>query len=336
MDPEAPAVSVVMPVYGSPGSNTARYLPETLDSILAQTFADFELLILDDGSTDPQIPAILQRYADRDARVTVTTRENRGIITSRNELLAMARGRYMAANDADDLSTPDRLATQVAYLDAHPDVALLGTRVVEMDPEGSPVFVTGQPLEHDDIEKQLLDNLGGWAVVQSSMMCRTDAARKVGGYDVSLGPPGKPCFSEDHDFFVRMAEVGRVANLARPLAWYRRHYTSTTRTYYLEKVKEHAAAKERVLRTAHERRGKPFPAGWKFAPIEAPPKDEQARRWGWAALKHGNVAAARTHARAALAENKWSWPLWKLWLTAMRKPTSTKGDRFPEWSPVGT
>lgn len=326
----APTVSVVMPVFGSPGSNTARYLPATLDSILAQTFADFELLILDDGSTDPAIPAILKQYADRDSRVRVIARANQGIITSRNELLAAARGRYMAANDADDLSTPDRLAVQVAYMDAHPEVVLLGTRVVEMDPEGSPVFVTGQPLTHEEIEKQLLDNLGGWSIVQSSMICRTDAARQVGGYDVTLGPPGKPCFSEDHDFFVRMAEVGRVANLERPLAWYRRHYTSTTRTYYLEKTAQHAAAKEQVLRGAYARRGKPFPADWKFTPMVAPPKDEQARRWGWAAMKHDNVAVARMHARAAVAANWKSAASWKLWLKAMRTPTATRGQTFPD------
>jgi glycosyltransferase involved in cell wall biosynthesis len=316
-----------MPVH-----NTAGYLPETLDSLLAQTFTDFELLILDDGSTDAT-PAVLKGYAERDSRIRVITRENKGIITSRNELLAECRGKYMAANDADDLSIPTRLEKQVAYMEQHPECVLLGSRVVEMDPYGSPVFVTQQPLDNDAIEKQLLSNLGGWAIVQSSMICRTDAARKIGGYDVSLGPPGKPCFSEDHDFFVRLAELGKTANLAEPLVWYRRHYSSTTRTYYLEKLAQHREAKERVLRQAHAARKLAFPTDWRFTPITAPPRDEQARRWGWAAIKNGNIEVARKHAWSAVRYAWWKPAGWKLLVTAMRRSAESKGRLFP-LSPV--
>jgi glycosyltransferase involved in cell wall biosynthesis len=322
--PPSPTVSIVMPVY-----NTAGYLPETLDSLLAQTFTDFELLILDDGSTD-ETPAVLKRYAERDARIRVISRPNKGIIASRNELLAECRGKYMAANDADDLSVPTRLEKQVAFMEKHPECVLLGSRVVEMDPYGSPVFVTQQPLEHDAIEKQLLSNLGGWAIVQSSMICRTEAARQVGGYDMSLG---HPCFSEDHDFFVRLAEVGKVANLPEPLVWYRRHYSSTTRTYYLKKLAQHAEGKERVLRGGFKRRGLPFPQDWKFTPITAPPRDEQARRWGWAAIKNGNIDVARKHAWTAVKKSWWKPASWKLLMTSLRKSTGAHGRVFP-LSPV--
>ena len=231
----------------------------------------------------------------------------------------------MAANDADDLSIPERLETQVAYMEAHPECVLLGSRVVECDPYGSPVFVTGQPLTHEEIEKQLLDNLGGWAIVQSSMICRTDAARAIGGYRGD-----HPCFSEDHDFFVRLAMRGKVANFARPLVWYRRHYNSTTRTYYLEKARQHAEAKEKILREAHAARGLAFPKDWQFQPIVAPPRDEQARRWGWAALKHDNVAIARKHAANALRGAPFKASSWKLWLAAKRRSTSIPGQCFPE------
>lgn len=318
MDAPAPIVSVVMPVY-----NTAAYVGQTIEALLAQTFRDFELLILDDGSTD-HTPQILARYADRDERIRVISRPNKGIVASRNELIAACRGKYMAANDADDLSVPERLEKQVAYMEAHPECVLLGSRVVVMDPYGSPTYVTEHKLTHPEIEKELLGNGGGWAVVQSSMICRTEAARTIGGYRGE-----HPVFSEDHDLYLRMAEQGEVANLPEPLTWYRRHYSSTTRTYYLEKIKRHAETREKVLREAHERRGLPFPADWRFSPITAPPRDEQARLWGWAALKHGNVAVARRHARSALRHGPFNVASWKLLLAAFRQTTDTTGQTFP-------
>ena len=318
MEAAAPIVSVVMPVY-----NTAGYVAQTIEAILAQTFGDFELLILDDGSTD-DTPNVLKRYAAQDARIRIISRENKGIVTSRNELIAACRGKYMAANDADDLSVPDRFEKQVAYLESHPECVLLGSRVVVMDPYGSPNYVTDHKLTHDEIEQQLLGNGGGWAVVQSSMMCRTEAARNIGGYRGE-----HPVFSEDHDFYLRIAELGKVANLPEPLTWYRRHYSSTTRTYYLEKVKRHAETREKVLREAHERRGLPFPADWKFTPITAPPRDEQTRLWGWAALKHGNVAVARKHAKSAVRYGPFKLASWKLLLAAFRRSADTTGQTFP-------
>src|SRR5215203_6071210 len=107
----APTVSVVVPVY-----NTERYIAETINSILKQTFTDFELIVIDDGSTDGS-PEILRELAAKDSRIRLTIRENRGIVRTRNELLEQCRGRYMAVNDSDDLSMPDRLAKQVAYME---------------------------------------------------------------------------------------------------------------------------------------------------------------------------------------------------------------------------
>lgn len=322
----SPTVSVVMPVY-----NGARYLAETLDSILAQTYRDFELLVIDDGSTDPT-PEILRRYAGMDSRVKALTRANRGIVKSRNELLELCRGRYMACNDADDLSVPTRLEKQVAYMEAHPQCVLLGSRLVVMDPYGSPLYQSLQKLTHDEIEAELLGNGGGWALLQSSILCRTEAARRVGGYRGS-----HPVFSEDHDFYLRLASVGQVANLAEPLVWYRRHLESTTGTYYLEKTQEHAATRERVLREAHEQRGLVFPVDWNFSPMRPPPPDEQARLWGWAALRHGNVAIARRHARDAVRRSPFNVQSWKLLACAFRASTSTHGQTFPDYrSPPAT
>src|SRR5688500_8163527 len=129
----SPAVSVVVPVY-----NTERYVADTIDSILEQTFTDFELIVIDDGSTD-RSPEILRELAAKASRIRLTVRENRGIVRTRNELLAQCRGRYMAVNDSDDRSMPQRHEKQVAYLESHPQCVLLGSRVMLMDPFSSPV-----------------------------------------------------------------------------------------------------------------------------------------------------------------------------------------------------
>jgi glycosyltransferase involved in cell wall biosynthesis len=305
--PPSPTVSVVVPVY-----NTERYLADTLDSILRQTFTDFELVAIDDGSKD-RSPEILREFARRDPRVRVTVRENRGIVRTRNELLEQARGRYMAVNDSDDLSMPDRLAQQVAYLDANPQCVLVGSRVMLMDPYSSPVCVSGHKLTHEEIEQELLGNGGGWALVQSAIMLRVDVARRIGGYRGE-----EHNLAEDHDLFVRLAEVGRVANLAEPLVWYRRHHSSITHTMYQAKAQKHQKVKEFILRDAYQRRGKELPADWSFDPWKPPPRNEQARQWGWAALKHGNVAVARKHAADALRHGFLSPQSWKLMACALR------------------
>lgn len=116
-----PTVSVQMAVY-----NGERFLSATLESILGQHFTDFELMIVDDGSTD-RTSDILAAYAARDGRIVLLNNPTRqGISAARNRALATARGRYVAITDADDLSYPSRLQKQVAFLDAHPENWALG------------------------------------------------------------------------------------------------------------------------------------------------------------------------------------------------------------------
>lgn len=116
---DGPAVSVMMLVY-----NTRRYVEAAVRSILDQTWTDFELILIDDGSNDGS-EEILRRLAAEDARIRLVSRENRGIVASRNEAVGLARGRFIAVMDSDDLSRPDRLARQVEYLDANPDCVLV-------------------------------------------------------------------------------------------------------------------------------------------------------------------------------------------------------------------
>ena len=114
-----PVISVVLPVY-----NCADYVAEAVQSILDQTFSNFEFLIIDDGSTDAT-SNVLQGF--RDPRIRSITQENHGLAFTLNRGLELSRGRYVARQDADDISLPDRLGKQVAFLEAHPACALVGT-----------------------------------------------------------------------------------------------------------------------------------------------------------------------------------------------------------------
>src|ERR1051326_97584 len=113
---EAPPISVVMAVY-----NSEQTAPESIDSILQQTFSDFEFIIVDDGSTDAT-GEILRGYAELDKRIQVYTQQRSGLIASLNRHCRLARGRYIARMDADDISLPDRFEKQFRFLEAHPEI----------------------------------------------------------------------------------------------------------------------------------------------------------------------------------------------------------------------
>src|SRR3954452_3787995 len=136
----SPKVSVAMPVY-----NSERYLAKAVESILAQTFTDFEFLIVDDGSTDAS-RAILENYAARDQRIKLVSRPNTGYLIALNEMLERSLGYYVARMDADDVALPQRFERQVKYLDDHPECVLLGSRVTIIDPDGDPLKEMGAAL----------------------------------------------------------------------------------------------------------------------------------------------------------------------------------------------
>jgi len=301
-DSPAPTVSVVMTVY-----NTRRYVAEAVDSVLRQTFEDFEFVIVDDGSTD-RSGKILQEFAARDARIRLISRPNTGIVRAANEGMELVRGRYIARMDSDDICLPHRFERQVGYLDQHPDCVLVGSRVIVVDPYGSPVFDSGQKLTHEEIDAELLSSGGGWAIVQPSAMMRANAVRRVGGYR------GRHNVSEDQDLFLRLAEVGKVANLPEPLLLYRRHYRSVMHTQWRQREE----VKEKIVREACQRRGLPMPADWEFDDWRPPPRAQQLREWGWAALKHRNVPVARKHALRGVVAAPLSREAWRLMYCALR------------------
>ena len=208
-----PRVTVLMTTY-----NGSPFIGASVASILAQTFADFELLIVDDGSTDTTA-AIIERHTDPRLRL-LRMPANAGIAAARNTAFSAARGAYIAALDHDDIAHPDRLARQVAYLDANPAVVLLGTavRISDNGHLRSPDHPTpGDPLS---IRWQLLiDNPLTW----SSVMFRAETVHALG---IFMRPDYEP--ADDFDFYHRMLTRGDIARLDEILTTYRYHTTNTS------------------------------------------------------------------------------------------------------------
>ena len=196
----APRVSVLMAVHDG-----APWVKDAVASVLAQTLADLELIVLDDGSTDAT-PALLSGVADQ--RLRVERRPRGGLTRSLNAALGLARAPIVARLDADDVALPERLERQVAFLDAHPDVGVLGSAAREVDAEGREVRVVRPPSDDAALRRALIRSN---PMVHSTVAMRRHAVEAVGGYDERFA------VAQDYDLWMRLAGVTRLANLAEPL-----------------------------------------------------------------------------------------------------------------------
>jgi len=290
-----------MPVF-----NTERYLIYALDSILGQTFEDFEFIVLDDGSSDASVH-IIQEYAERDDRIRFFPLEHRGYVSLLRRGLNHCRGEFVARMDSDDISMPERFEKQVAYLLEHPDVVAVGSRVVLIDPYGSQCENPSHKTTHEEIEADLLNGVG-WAIVHPTVMMRREPLMRVGGYREDL------MVSEDLDLFLRLAEVGKLANMPDVLLHYRQHLGSVNYTKY----EQQKAVKRQIVADAYRRRKLPMPTNWAFRERKLLPHPEQYRRWGWAALRSGNLGVARRHAWSAIRRDPLAMDTWRLTACVIR------------------
>lgn len=204
----APAVTVATCVF-----NGERYLGATIESVLGQTFSDFEYLLLDDGSTDGT-QDLIQSYAAKDSRIRVTTRENRGIVPSLNQQLEQAGTPLIARLDGDDICRSDRLALQFAFMSANPEHGAVGSDTLYIDENGalSPLPPLVRPHNHAGIVGNFES---GPNLCQPAVMYRRDLVRQVGGYRMAYQ------YAEDLDLWMRLSEVSKLANLPEPLLSYR-------------------------------------------------------------------------------------------------------------------
>ena len=190
-----PRVSVLMTVY-----NGAMFLRESIDSILAQTFPDWELIAVDDGSIDAS-PLILADYSDSRVRVFPLAK-NIGRTPALRYAFDNARGEYIAVLDQDDISHPARLERQVKYLAQHPDVVLVGSWAENIDQVGQVFDRFSPPTDHNEI----IDLLGyNNPFVHSSVMYRKEAASAVGGYPSQFG------YAQDYALILELEQKGKLA-----------------------------------------------------------------------------------------------------------------------------
>jgi len=195
----APLTSVVMPVF-----NGERFLREAIDSILSQTFRDFELIVINDGSADGTA-SMLDSYAGSDSRVRIYHEEHKGQVDSYNRGCGLARGKYIALMDQDDVSMPDRLERQIGFLEKHEEVGLLGGAMEEIDDQGRRVSLWQPPLEDEPIRAAFRSF--SFPVCHPAAVMRKQAFDATGGYRAAFQP------AEDYDLFYRIIERWGVANL---------------------------------------------------------------------------------------------------------------------------
>jgi len=190
--------------------NGERYLKEAVESILNQTFKDFEFIIINDGSTDKS-PQILDEYTKRDRRTRVIHQKNIGLTKSLNKALKLAQGKYIARIDADDIAYKSRFKKQVDFLEKHPKVGLVGNYVDVIDERGKNIGRLIYPTSDKKIKKELIKKN---PFCHPSVMFKKEVTKKVGVYNEDFGA------AQDYDFWMRISKHYQIANLSEVLgAW---------------------------------------------------------------------------------------------------------------------
>lgn len=300
-----PIVSVVMPVY-----NGEKYLTEAVESILNQKFRDFEFLVIDDGSTDNSLN-LLRQYAARDTRLQVITRENRGEAFTANELLTYARGEFVARMDQDDIALPNRFELQVNFLKENPKVVALGGAYQMIDSAGR--YLTTLIPPQTDIEIQQLNLAGHTAINNPTAMMRRMSMKLVGGYNIELH------LVDDLDLWLRLGEVGELANLADVLLKYRLHDQSISA---MAGMKQRDAARS-ACESAWRRRN--ITAAFTATALWRPSSDSISRhafmlKYGWWAWSSRQRKTAAFYGWQAIKVKPFSMDGWKLLFVPLFKP----------------
>lgn len=214
-----------------PAYNAVPWIAETISSLLAQTFEDFELLIGDDGSTD-DTRTIIEKFARKDKRIRLLALDHGGVVAARNALLQASQGQYVMFHDSDDLSVPERMQRQVDFLHQYPEYVAVSSNISKFN--GAPVWPASLDVSKPPALRLRTSKLTGLGYHKKNFpfpacMVRTVIAQQLGGF--------RPYFSyaEDADFIYRLEEKGNLAVLDETLFLYRQHASNTSkRAPYLQ------------------------------------------------------------------------------------------------------
>ena len=301
-----PLVSVVMPVY-----NMENYLDEAIESILSQSLAAFELIIINDGSTDNSLD-LLERWAKKDARIRLYNQVNRGRSFSRNRGLELASSEFVAMMDPDDISLPERLELSYQLLQKYDDVVAVSGQYQRVCMYGVKLRNSSRsvPLEHDEIVKNLLDDDGS-VFHQSASMIRKTIAKSVGGYNLDYE------MGEDVDLFLKMALKGRLQNLPELFLYYREHAQAITKQRVSPALLQNC---KKRLASARADRGLTLDDSFVHWLETFPNKEagEYWLSWGWNALINGRKGIARRYAIKLFFEEPFNSDTWTFIYCAVR------------------
>lgn len=229
---DSPVVSVLMSVYGG-----KQYLGQAIQSVLDQTFKDFEFIIVDDGSRDESLKMI---RSFQDPRIVlIENKVNQGLTKSLNVGIAKAKGKYIARMDADDISSANRLEKQVQFLEENQGIWAVGTSAVLIDNNGEKKTTAKMPSD-----QQILGYLMmfGNSLIHPSVMMRTEMIRKIGGYSENC------MVAQDYDLWIRILESGgQLANLEEELIKLRVHENSVSQTKAQSQIQQAIQIQKRAI-----------------------------------------------------------------------------------------
>ena len=214
MTDKTPQVSVIMPAY-----NAEKYIGEAIESILNQTYKDFELIIVNDASTD-STGSIIKTYAEKDERIVVLENEqNLNIAGSLNRAISAAKGEFLARMDADDIALPERLEIQSKAMQENPKVAVVGNDINLIDENGSVIGYRHYPTDSKSL-KRVIFRYSPFA--HPTVLIRTSCLKEVGDYDKTKSP------SEDVDLWFRLGTKFDFMSIPQALLKYRVFLSSTS------------------------------------------------------------------------------------------------------------
>jgi len=235
MKNDTPGISVIMPAY-----NAERFITQAIDSILAQTYPHFELIIIDDGSSD-NTATIASQYADRDPRVTLIQQARGGVSRASNTGLHAARWDWVARMDADDVALPQRLEMQISAALHDPGVIVWGSHAYQINISNKVIGLMEHGPTSDDEYEAMRASGEPFFILNPTSLFRRDIALQVGGYNTAL------VAAADEELWSRMAPHGSMRVIPQKLLYYRIHSDSMTSNHMMYQQQVHAFVQARNL-----------------------------------------------------------------------------------------